>query len=505
MPAPSLAPRDLDDLRDRGIPEAEARRILARLQQPPRFVTLLRAGTRLDGVRALGQLEELTSRFDALELVPGKFTPMSGAASRMFGFLEKVLADQATPDDANKLGRFVQALDRRHDGPRFAFDSDLAAVLRARGQDLQQLIVAGEPRAVVAALLDDDGLGFRSKPKALIPFHRRQGRAVLALEEHLREAQGYAGNRLHITISPEHRPLFELALVQIRTRCPELASVQVDMSVQHPSTDALALDVSTLALVRDADDRLAFFPAGHGALLRNLQELGRPAVLRNVDNVPASARAREMVNRHHRALAVVLAELKAELGRLIQELDAGHLSRDELRAGLDGLRERGVGVLLDPARFDAAPDPDQRRMARYALDRPVKIAGMVRNEGEPGGGPFVVEHGGLTFLSIVEKDEIARDQKQLMRDGEFFNPVDLLVDPTDHRGQPMDLQRFVNQDRCFIVRKPYRGRDILRLEQPGLWNGAMDGWTSLFVELPLETFAPVKEVNDLLRAQHQEA
>jgi hypothetical protein len=503
MPPPQLTAQDQADLRARGLDPAEAVRSLQRLAQPPRFVHLIRAASEDDGVRPVHPLAELAGRFDALDVVPGKFTPMSGAATRMFATLERVLADQASPADLDKLAVFMRALDARTPGPRFAFDDALAAALQRRGQDLAALLARGEPRPILGALLDDDGLGFRRRPKALIPFHRRQGRAVLALEEHLREALAYAGSRLHITITPEHRPLFEAALVDIRAQCPELRGVRVDMSVQHPATDTLAIRVDDGDLVRGEAGRLLFFPAGHGSLLRNLRELEHPAVLRNVDNVPAGAAAREVVVQQHRALAVLLAELKAEIGRLLRGLDDGTLDLAALQRGLAGLRARGVGLLLDDAALAAASEDQQRALVRQALDRPFKIAGVVRNEGEPGGGPFVIERQGLQFVSIVEKDEIAPAQRDLMRDGAFFNPVDLLIDPTDHLGRPRDVARFVNQDRCFIVRKSHAGRDILRLEHPGLWNGAMDGWTTLFVSLPLETFAPVKEVNDLLRAPHQ--
>ncbi len=499
-----LSPQDLKDIEAHGLGEATAREFLQRLQQAPRFVQLQRAATRSDGVRQLDEVEALATRFDQLETVPGKFTPMSGAASRMFGFVERIAVDQAQPGDVEKMRQCNAALDLRATGPRFAFAELLAGRLQRGGQNLQAWIDRAELGQLARALLEENGLGLRGQPKAVIPFHWRDGRAVTPLEEHMREALAYAGGRLHVTISPEHRALLDTTLAQIRDQAPTLAGVQVEFSVQHPATDSVGLDAESAELVRDEDGRVAFFPAGHGALLRNVAELGRPAVLRNVDNLPCSAAAQQQVTTYHRAFAVLLAELKSEIGRLLDGLGAGSLDDSALQQGLDRLRTRGLGLHLDPDSFATADADSRRELARAALDRPLKIVGMVPNEGEPGGGPFVIASQGAEIVSIVEKDEIAAEQKQLMATGEFFNPVDLLIDPTDHRGETYDLQRFVNADRCFIVHKPYRGREILRLEHPGLWNGAMDGWNALFVAMPIETFAPVKEVVDLLRPQHQD-
>jgi uncharacterized protein (DUF433 family) len=357
---------------------------------------------------------------------------------------------------------------------------------------------------VVAYTLEQHGLGLRRKPKAVIPFHLRDGRPVTPLEEHMGEARRYAGSRLHATISPEHRPLYDAALDEIRAHDPALAEVEVSFSVQHASTDSVAIDAETGDLVRDEEGRLAFFPAGHGALLKNIDALDRPVVLRNVDNVPRPAAAQDAIERYHRAMFGLLAGLRGAVARLIEAIDEGGTD-DAIEADLNALRARRLNLHLDPARLAAAAPAERRALLRAALDRPIKLVGVVANQGEPGGGPFVIDYQGIELLSIVEKDEIADAQRPLMSDGQFFNPVDLLIDPTDHRGRPFDLFRFVNQERHFLVRKPYRGREVIRLEHPGLWNGAMEGWSSVFVALPLETFAPVKEVIDLLRPAHQDA
>ena len=499
-----LSPADVAHVHSHGLTTEAVHALVDKLRAPPRFVPIEKAATRGGGVVELADVEDLADRFGGLATVPGKFTPMSGAASRMFGFLERVATGTATPDDVDKTRRVAHALDDRKGGPRLALAAPLRVHLAGRGTELHALLDGGDLAALAHHLLDDDGLGLRGKPKAVIPFHLRDGRPVTPLEEHMREALAYAGGRLHATISPEHRPLYDLALDEIRTADPSLRAVQVEFSVQHWATDSVAVDAETGALVRDEEGVPAFFPAGHGSLLRNIGDLGRPAVLRNVDNVPTRRSARRLVEVWHRGLAVLLSEIRGVMSEAMRVLDEGGGSADLLERCLTHLRRRGVNLLLDVALYERATPQEKRAQLREALLRPIKVVGVVKNEGEPGGGPFVIPFAGHRIVSIVEKDEIAADRRQMMRDGEFFNPVDILIDPTDHRGRPFDLTLFVNADRHFLVRKPYRGRDVVRLEHPGLWNGAMEGWTSLFVAMPLATFAPVKELVDLLRPEHQE-
>jgi len=498
-----LKKKDVAQIEARGMTIDQVAAIVDKLKSPPVFVALDKAATRKDGVVDLPDVELLAARFGQLRQVPGKFTPMSGAASRMFGFLERYAAGNAKGDDVAKTERFAAALDPKTGGPRLAFADALAMVLAQRGQPLNASLKKGDLKTLIAATLEDDGLGLRGKPKSLIAFHLRDGRPIYSLEEHLLEAANYAGNRLHITISPEHRPLYDAALDEIRRQVPALKKVEIEFSEQHPATDSVAIDAETSELVRDADGRLAFFPAGHGSLLRNIDQLGRAAVLRNVDNVPKPEAARRQVARWHQAFAVVLADVKALVAEALTAIDDGRATDQLLDRSIEQLDAHHITLFLDRLQFKRANLEQKRALVQVALDRPFKIVGVVKNQGEPGGGPFVINFGGHRIVSIVEKDEIAPDQRKLMADGEFFNPVDLVIDPTDHRGQPFDLGRFVNRNRHFIVRKPYRGRDVIRLEHPGLWNGAMDGWSTLVVAMPLETFAPVKEVIDLLRPEHQ--
>jgi len=499
-----LEPADADRIEGHGLELAQVATIVQKLQAEPRYLPLLRAATSADGVQQLPDQEALAARFDRLETKPAKLTPMSGVASRMFGFLERFLVGEPREGDADKLEQFIAGLDPSSHGPRFAFRAELAAKLARDGLDLGKLIERGEHRAIVEYTLAERGLGFRGKPKALIPFHERDGRGVTALEEHMKEALGWAGGRLYITISAEHEGLFSEAIAAIRQQSSALGRVKVRRSVQHPSTDSVALDGDSGQLVRDERGRIAFFPAGHGSLLANIGELDGPVVLRNVDNTPKSAAAQGRLERYHKAAAVLLAEIKAAIAEALYGLDEPTLGQAELEGHLERLRAYGLQLHLDSGAYRQASFEQKKALVRRALDRPVKIVGVVPNEGDAGGGPFIIDYGGAEIVSIVEKAEISAEQKHLMRDGEFFNPVDVLADPTDVRGGPMSLRAFVNHHRHFLVRKPWGGREVVRYEHPGLWNGAMDGWTALFVALPIDIFAPVKEVVDLLRPAHQD-
>lgn len=492
---------DIRHIEAHGVALAEVADIASKLRQPRRYVELVAAARADEDIVTLDDVEALAVNGARPSELPLKFTPMSGAASRMFAFLQRRLEGIASSADEEKIARFMAGL--AGSSPRFAFARSLAGALEERGANLETAVARGDVETIVRTLVGPEGMNFGACPKALIPFHRRRERAVTALEEHMHEARRYAGGVLHATVSPEHRGLFQNALAEIRRQEPELVDVTVTFSIQHPATDTVALDAGSGDLVRDSNGALVFFPAGHGALLRNVDELGRPAFLRNIDNVPVTAAGQALITLYHRAFTALLAEIKGRVTRLVDALDRNAVTAVELEAELGLLRDQRVHLVLDRAAFASASTDEQRRLARQALDRPLKIVGVVRNQGEPGGGPFVIRHLGARTVSIVEKDEIAPEQQPLMKAGEFFNPVDLLVDPTDLQGRPRDLHAYVNQARYFVVEKPFAGRMVRRLERPGLWNGAMDGWNALFVAMPLETFAPVKEVNDLLKPAHQ--
>ena len=505
---------DLARLAARGITPAEGARQLDVLARPAAWAPLERPCTPGDGIESLA-----AARVEALLAVHvgaaaagrvSAFVPASGAATRMFkdliaareipGDLEPA-AMRAREDAAAKaLVKYAEEL------PRFAFADALAAELRWSGRDLDTLRRQGPWRPLLESLLlgsgiSGSGLGAASAPKGQLLFHREDGVARTAFEEHLWEAIELTGDvhgvrRLDVTVSPEHRAGFEALLA---TLGPALAERfggrhQVAFSEQHAATDTLAADPAG-GPFRDEYGHVLFRPAGHGALLRNLNESGRDLVfLKNIDNVAVS-RVRPETARWSRALLGLASECAEAVHALVRRLRAGDArAPGEARA----FAERELGLVL-------APSLDGGALAA-ALDRPVRVCGMVANTGEPGGGPFWVRGAEGVTRQIVESAEVdpaSPAQQTVLRGATHFNPVFIACALRDANGRVHDLDRFVDDAAVIVTRKSYGGRELLALERPGLWNGAMAHWHTRFVEVPLAVFNPVKTVFDLLRPEHQ--
>jgi hypothetical protein len=418
----------------------------------------------------------------------------SGAASSRAEAERLAIAGDAS---ARFLLEFVGGL------PRFAFTEALAESMRSHGLDLNAEIAAGRFEAVLDHLLTPTGLDYAGLPKALLLFHRYDRGARTALEEHLVEAaatvrDGDGRCRLHFTLSPEHESRFRSLLERVRPSYQGRfeARFEVGSSVQKPSTDTIAADEEGRPF-RIADGRLLFRPGGHGALIENLADLGGDVVLiKNVDNVVPETRL-ETTRRWKRALTAHLVGLEARIHRHLEalEADAAALEAAERFAR----QELSIEVAGDRAA--------RRQTLRRKLERPLRVCGVVRNTGEPGGGPFWVRDAdGSLSLQIVEGAQIdsgSAAQRAIFAASTHFNPVDLVCSLRDRHGRSFDLRRFVDPQAVFLSRKSHEGRTLLALERPGLWNGAMADWITVFVEVPLATFNPVKTVNDLLRPEHQ--
>lgn len=509
--APAFDDRDLAQLRAHGIPREEAERQLELLRHPPPPVRLARPATVGDGVERLddGERRRLaeTARAARGDGRFAKFVPASGAASRMFKDLETLLHGDATDDDTAAV-----LLARLDD---FAFVEDLAAALAAGGDDLAALRRRRELRPILDALLTDaggHGLGYASLPKGLIRFHRYPGgERRTAFDEHLVEAVSQLADaanvcRLHFTVSPEHRAGFERRLDEVRREYEARFGCRFEVAWSHQehATDTLAVDPRGRPFRTD-DGRLLLRPGGHGALLGNLQAAGGGLTfVKNVDNVLPDARKPEVVE-WKLALAGRLLALRERAFALLDRLEAGDAGTAALDEAARFLADELRRPL--PGRLAAAPADERRAALVDRLDRPLRVAGVVPNVGEPGGGPFWVEGGdGERSLQIVEASQVAADdprQQATLRSSTHFNPVDLVCSLADRRGRPYDLARFVDPETVFIAEKSHQGRRLAALERPGLWNGAMAGWNTVFVEVPLSTFAPVKTVFDLLRPEHQ--
>lgn len=445
------------------------------------FLPVTRAASCGDGIRVLDAagIEQAAARYDrakeSLRVV--KFVPASGAATRMFKDLFEFVREGRRTAVVGEL-----LANRR----RFAFWPELRTIV---GDDADELRTVEN---IVA-----EGLRYGETPKGLVSFHRYGDEVRKAVEEHLVEGAQYAAAggevKIHFTVSPEHLTRFEALLAE---KIPGYESrfgvkYRISFSVQDPSTDTLAVNPDCTPF-RRADGRLLFRPAGHGALIGNLGKIDADIVfVKNIDNVTTDARRGDTVL-YKKALAGVLLALQERIFEYLMALE------------VPGAESEPIAAFIENELCVKLPKDYGTALLRQVLDRPIRVCGMVRNEGEPGGGPFwVTGADGLETLQIAESNQIAPEKRELMRLATHFNPVDLVCSFRTSKGGRFDLQEFVDPATGFISRKSDGGRELLAQELPGLWNGAMARWNTVFVEVPITTFSPVKVVTDLLRPEHQ--
>ncbi|MEN8687480.1 MAG: DUF4301 family protein [Desulfuromonadales bacterium] len=426
-----------------------------------------------------------------------RFVPASGAASRMFSQLQAARNSAPGGPIAADLLAFLDNLDK------FAFYADLQKAMAEDGQELARAVADHDLPLIIRYLLDPCGLGYALLPKGLLAFHNAADGARTPFIEHLAEAALLSGLDsdvdLHFTVSPEHLPLFRAQLSAWLKTLEETygCHFRVTYSEQKPSTDTLALDDSGQPL-RDADGQLFLRPGGHGALIENLNDLNADILLiRNIDNVVPDVR--KQTNLHWtRLLTGHLLEIQEEQHALLKALQ--NQPDDPM------VRELAISFLADRLQTDVSLSSDNEALIK-TLDRPIRVCGMVPNSGEPGGGPFWVrnEQGRMT-RQIVEASQIDKsdpEQAAILSQSTHFNPVDMVCAVRNWQGRPYDLTRFVNDNAVLVTTKHQGEREIRVLELPGLWNGGMAAWHTLFVEIPPEAFNPVKTVFDLLRPAHQ--
>lgn len=503
--------QDLQQIRRHGLSLEEAERQIELFRHPPRGIRLDRPATPGDGILQLDP-----SRWPMLETLYNaaadrgrfsKFVPASGAATRMFRALLANLHDEVGPEDRAACDRFLAAFDA------FPFADRLRAAAAEHGIELEAVRRSGDARALLEVLLTDRGLDLGHMAKALIPFHREADGARSPLEEHLNEGiehlrDAHGSCRIHFTI-PQHQELvfrdhFRTAQGHVEHHFG--GKIEVSWSVQSPATDTLAADLDGQPF-RLADGSLVLRPGGHGALLRNLHGMAGDLIfVRNIDNILPLSR-RDEVLRWNRLLGGYLLEVESWVGATLDRLQrAEHdpeFIDEALRQTASRLGHRHALSLL------GAPEREKQAYLVDRLDRPLRVCGVVPNSGEPGGGPFWVKDGDggqEQTLQIVETSQIdSRDANQaaILQAATHFNPVHMVCRVRSHRGDLYDLAQFVDPATVFISRKSLGGRPLLALEHPGLWNGAMARWNTLFVEVPAAIFAPVKTVFDLLRPEHQ--
>jgi hypothetical protein len=492
-----------------GLTVAEADRQLALFRRGVSPVCLVRPCRAGDGIVLLTpaeQEESLAAYGDSRGSKRFmKFVPASGAASRMFKEWHQGLREGGFLTEAER-DYFLRNL------KRYPFFADLRASVAAKGLDLDDLLQKRKEGTILRFILTADGLNYGQLPKALLKFHAYPGGCRTALEEHLVEATLYARDargcaRLHFTVSIEHERGVRERLLQVigDYEDPYGTVFEIGISTQEKATNTLAVDPENRPF-RDDNGELVFRPGGHGALLANLDALTADVIfLKNIDNVVPDHLKPETV-RWKKILGGALITLQNGISQRLRLLESGDAGDPELREIASFCREK---LLIEtPPGFDRRSSGERCSFLFRRLNRPLRVCGMVKNEGEPGGGPFWVDDPDGRqgpSLQVIEESQIDCNdprQRDIWASASHFNPVDLVCGVRDYRGEKFPLMQFADPALSIIARKSEQGRELKALERPGLWNGSMAAWNSLFVEVPLATFNPVKTVSDLLRPQH---
>ena len=486
---------------------------------PP--IPLVAAATTKNGINQLSakRIEEMVELYDEFskdhKIV--KFVPASGAASRMFKHLyEFRSAYRGTLEDQLDLLK-----DRGPDSVyyffenirEFSFFPILLDAMENRGLEFETVMQESRYEKILNTMLTDKGLEYGNLPKALIPFHTYGEQTRTAFAEHLAEAANYAlsGNKdcyIHFTSLPQHVELMEAHFREIQQAYEEKYNIRyhISYSIQQPSTDVIAADGSNNPF-RDEQGNLVFRPGGHGALLQNLNNIDADLlIVKNIDNI-CHDRFKEDTYLYKKALSGYLISLQDQIFSFLNGLNNPTLPSMKVIDSIWSFVENRLQV-VPPQESESWKKEEKVEYLINKLNRPIRVCGMVENEGEPGGGPFWVRNNdGSITLQIVEASQIDRhnpDQESILQNSTHFNPVDLVCSTKDFKGNTFDLTRFVDPQTGFITEKSIDGKVIKAQELPGLWNGSMSDWTTVFVEVPLTTFNPVKIVNDLLRPEHRE-
>jgi nicotinamide riboside kinase len=470
-----------------------------------------------DGILALSESDFIEksnffeTKKDYFKLM--KFVPASGAASRMFKFLNEFLNDFDFDNEsinsyinrksANDLTVFLAGLEK------FPFFQKVDKFLNATFPDFKLWDSDIKNHKFIEFLILDKDFDYVNKPKAILPFHKYKNHIATPIEEHLNESAFYATSNnisnLHFTISENHQKQFEEILLHTKHKIEKESGskIQVDFSYQKTSSDTLAVDVKNKPL-RNQYGNLTFRPGGHGALLENLNDLDADLVfVKNIDNVIQNHI--EKIAFYKKALAGILLELQYQIFGFLNQIENNSIQENDIQQIVDFASKKLNIEIING--FEKFTFENKISYIIEILNRPIRVCGMVKNEGEPGGGPFWVrDQKGIISLQIVETAQVDvtnLSQAQILKNSTHFNPVDLVCGIKNHKKQKFNLYDFVDHNSGFIVEKNKNGIDYRAYELPGLWNGAMAKWISIFVQVPLITFNPVKTVNDLLKPAHQ--
>ena len=505
-----LNANDLEQLKAKGISEKQIEEQLACFVKGFPYLEIAASASVEKGIMVIDK-EAQASYMEAWDAYLAKnkkivkFVPASGAASRMFKNLYEFLsADYQEPTTAFEQKFFNEIT-------KFAFYKALNAKCEQNtGKDIQALIAAGEYKEIVANLLEAKGLNYGQLPKGLLLFHTYPESVRTAMEEHLAEGAMYAKNNagevnIHFTVSPEHQALFEQLVAEKAGEYEDQFSVKYDVSfsIQKPSTDTVAAAMDNTPF-RDKNGKLLFRPGGHGALIENLNDVDADVVfIKNIDNVvPDSFKCATVI--YKKVIAGVLVSLQQKIFHYLELIEGGKYTHEQVEEMIHFLQD---DLCVKNPDTKLLEDAELILYIKGKLERPLRVCGMVKNVGEPGGGPFLaVNPDGTISSQVLESSQIdIKDpaKKAMFEQGTHFNPVDLVCAVKNHKGEKYNLPEYVDKNTGFISFKSKDGRELKALELPGLWNGAMSNWNTVFVEVPIETFNPVKTVNDLLRPEHQ--
>lgn len=515
----SFTENDIKQIKTKGLTVQQVKSQIELFKTEIPFANVAEAAIIDNGIISLSDtaIKENVARFEAekndLDLV--KFVPASGAATRMFKFLYKFLKEynpeeQSINSYINKsklkeMSLFMVGLEK------FPFYEQVIERLKSNGVDFDSLTDSKKIFHFAQTMLDESQLNFGNQPKGLLPFHQYHSSHIsTAFEEHLYEAALYASTdnkaELHFTISERYKDKFDEEFKRIEEYVENSTGVSfnISFSYQHESTDTIAVTLDNEPF-REEDGSMLLRPSGHGALLRNLNAIDADIIfIKNIDNVVVKD-YKHQVAKYKKVLAGILLKLQSQAFEYLKHLDKESIINEDLHR-IEIFLSEDMCIKIS-SEYKKYSDTYKIEYLKEKLNRPIRICGMVKNEGEPGGGPFWVRdmHGNLS-LQIVESAQINlknKSQKDILTNATHFNPVDLVCGVKNYKGEKFDLENFVDHNAAFITMKTKVGKDLKALELPGLWNGSMAYWNTIFVEVPIITFNPVKTVNDLLKAPHQ--
>ena len=509
--------RDIQQIKEKGLTVDKVLSQIALFKKGVPFVNLESAATVSDGILSFNEVETIglinlfEVKRDTIFIV--KFVPASGAATRMFKTLFTFLKDYNPSKESinsyinknkvKELSVFFVGLEK------LPFFEDVVTKIHKTNTNYNDLTYDEQRLLFVKTMLDENLLNYSSFPKGLLPFHRYKEHSSTAFEEHLFEAAEYASSNneanLHFTISEKHKHKFDEEFKYIEEDVEEKTQTKfnITFSYQKHATDTIAV-TKTNEPFRDENGALVFRPSGHGALIENLNEIDADIIfIKNIDNVVVNKYKSE-VAKYKKMLAGLILDIQEKAFKYEAALDY-EISNEKLTEIANFISAKMNVVLGND--YTNLSLHEKKVYLKNKLNRPIRVCGMVKNEGEPGGGPFwVKDASGNLSLQIVESAQIDKNnpkQHNILKNATHFNPVDIVCSIKNYKGEKFDLTKYIDYNTAFITMKTKTGKDLKALERPGLWNGSMAFWNTIFVEVPLLTFNPVKTVNDLLKAPHQ--